>query len=126
MTRYVLDASAVLALFSREKGWEKVDSIRNQAILGTVNLAEVLTKLAQDGINIEKAVKEIFELNVNIVEFDQRLAVKTAELRLATKQFGLSLGDRACLALALNNDSIAVTADKTWSKLDFCAVEVIR
>ena len=125
MTKYVLDASAILALIFLERGWDKVDPIRHLAAISTVNLAEVLTKLVQDGISIEKAAKQIFGLTIRIVEFDRNLAAKTAELRPLTKHLGLSLGDRACLALAIDENAVAVTADKNWAKLDICPVEVI-
>ena len=61
-----------------------------------------------------------------IIDFTADLAWEAARLRPLTKQYGLSLGDRACLALAIKLKIPAVTADKEWSKLKFCKITVIR
>lgn len=126
MSKYVLDASAVLALIFLEKGWEKVDSVLSDSAISTINVAEALTKLVQDNVDLEKASEEILSLNVKIIDFDSTHATKTAELRSLTKHLGLSLGDRACLALAIQEKATAVTADRSWAGLDVCSVEVIR
>jgi Uncharacterized protein conserved in bacteria len=126
MTKYVLDASAVLALIFLEPGSDVVDRILHGSLMSTVNVAEALTKLVQDRVNLREAVEEISKLNLEIIDFDFEAATKAAELRLLTKHLGLSLGDRACLALAIQHDAVAVTADKSWAKLDMCKVELIR
>lgn len=126
MTKYVLDASAVLALIFLEPGWEVVDHVLRGSLMSTVNVAEALTKLIQDNIGLAGATEEISKLNIEIVDFDLHSATKAAELRPLTKYLGLSLGDRACLALAIQHDATAVTADKNWAKLDLCKIEVIR
>ncbi len=61
-----------------------------------------------------------------VVDFTEDLAWDAARLRPLTKQYGLSLGDRACLALAIKLNVPALTADKEWSKLKICKVVVIR
>lgn len=126
MTRYVLDASAVLALIFLEPGWEVVDRVLHGSMMSTVNVAEALTKLIQDNIGLAEAIEEISKLNIEIVDFEMESAAKSAELRPLTKHLGLSLGDRACIALAMQHNATAVTADKSWSKLDLCKIEVIR
>jgi PIN domain nuclease of toxin-antitoxin system len=126
MTKYVLDASAVLALIFLEPGWENVDRVLHGSLMSTVNVAEALTKLVQDRVNLPDAVEEISKLNLEIFDFDFESAAKAAELRPLTKHLGLSLGDRACLALAIQHDATAVTADKSWAKLDLCKIELIR
>lgn len=126
MTRYVLDPSAVLALIFLEPGWEVVDRVLHGSMMSTVNVAEALTKLIQDNIGLAEAIEEISKLNIEIVDFEMESAAKSAELRPLTKHLGLSLGDRACIALAMQHDAIVVTADKSWSKLDLCKIEVIR
>ena len=126
MSKYVLDASAVLALIFLEPGWEAVDRVLPGSLMSTVNVAEALTKLIQDSISLDNATEEISKLNIEIIEFDLKSAAMTAELRPSTKHLGLSLGDRACLALAIQHDATAVTADKSWAKLDLCKIEVIR
>src|SRR3982750_1165967 len=99
MSKYVLDASAVLALIFLETGWRRVDDVLEQSSISTVNVAEALTKLVQDNISVEKASEQLFRLNMRVMDYDIKQATATAELRPLTKHLGLSLGDRACLAL---------------------------
>jgi len=126
MIKYVLDASAVLALLFLEKGWEKVDSILSESAVSTVNVAEALTKLIQDDISLKKASKEFFALNLTLIELTTAQAVKAAELRPLTKHRGLSLGDRCCLALTIQENATAVTADRSWLNLNVCKIDFIR
>jgi len=44
-------------------------------------------------------------------------AIEVARLRPLTRQVGLSLADRACLALAHRLGTRALTADSAWSGL---------
>lgn len=86
--------------------------------LSTVNLAEVLTRLAERGASLPDVRRQIAELGLTIAAFDEEAAVLTAGLRPATRHLGLSLGDRACLALAQREGVAAVTADRAWAGLD--------
>ncbi len=71
--------------------------------------------------------KEAFDnLDLETAEFNETQSLKAAELRIQTKQFGLSLGDRCCLALAIEKNLPAVTADRTWANLSFCKIQIIR
>lgn len=126
MIKYVLDSSAVLALLFLENGSERVRPILAESAISTVNITEVLTKLVQDNINLDQASENFFDLSLEIIAFTIPQAVKAAALRPLTRHLGLSLGDRACLALAIQENAIAVTADRPWSKLDLCPIEVIR
>lgn len=126
MIKYVLDASAVLALLFLENGSEKVGPILSESAISTVNVAEALTKLVQDRVSLKKASKDFFSLNLRVIDFSIPQSVKAAALRPLTKHLGLSLGDRACLALAIQENATAVTADRSWSDLDICPIEVIR
>lgn len=126
MSDYVLDASALLALLFIEPGKERVEQILDNSSIGRVNFTEVLTKMLECGSTIEEALESLDELDLNIVEFNSQQSNKVAELRSLTKHLGLSLGDRACLALAIQQNAIAVTADKSWAKLDLCKIELIR
>jgi ribonuclease VapC len=54
------------------------------------------------------------------------MAMLSASLRPKTKRFGLSLGDRSCLALAMKTKATAITADKSWAKVGLCPVKIIR
>ncbi len=126
MIENVLDASAVLALLQNETGKEKVESILEKSAISRVNVTEVLTKLIEKGVSSAEAQESFASLDLKIVEFDENQSVKAAKLRLATKSSGLSLGDRCYIALAIQENAVAVTADKVWANLGFCKIEVIR
>lgn len=126
MIENILDASAVLAVLQDEPGKDKVEAIFERSALGRVNATEVLTTLINKGSSFEDAVLALDSLELAIIEFDKAQAEKTAELRVATMHLGLSLGDRACLALAILQNVTAVTADQNWLKLHICPIESIR
>lgn len=100
MAQVVPDASALLALLFREPGGESVFALLEDAVIGTVNLAEVLSKQQDYGVAADHAWSTIQLLQLNVVEFSRELAQRTSALRAFTRNNGLSLGDRACLALA--------------------------
>lgn len=126
MSKWVLDSSAVLAVMLSEKGHEKVKERFSDSSISTVNLAEVLSKLAERNLLTGQDVQDFENLDISIVDFDTEQALKAAELRPLTKHLGLSLGDRSCLALAIIQNATAVTADRDWKTLSFCQIEVIR
>jgi PIN domain nuclease of toxin-antitoxin system len=127
MIKNVLDASAVLAVLNGEPGEEKVVPILAESAIGSVNLTEVGAKLLEAGMDEASAQIAVSVLGIGeVVDFDEKLAWEAARLRPPTKKFGLSLGDRACLALAMKLKVPAVTADKQWSKLKLCKVLIIR
>jgi PIN domain nuclease of toxin-antitoxin system len=111
----VLDASALLALLQREPGAERVVvAITAGAAISTVNLAEVAGKLTEAGMSAEATMAAIESLELDIVAFDQPLAIRTGSLRPMTRALGLSLGDRACVALAEQLGLPILTSDRTW------------
>jgi ribonuclease VapC len=126
MIENVLDASAVLALLQNEKGKEKVEAILEQSAISRINATEVLTKLVEKGMSVTEAKETFDDLELEIIEFDEKQSLKAAELRPLTSRLGLSLGDRCCLALAILENLPAVTADKNWANLNLCKIEVIR
>lgn len=126
MSEYVLDSSAVLALMFLEPGKDVVEKILDSSVIGRVNVTEVLTKLIERGSSLAEACENIEDLELTIAELDESQSRKIAELRPLTKHFGLSLGDRACLALAIQENAVAVTADRNWAELDICRIEIIR
>lgn len=123
----VLDSSSVLAVIKGELGWDKVAAVLSVAAITSVNAAEIYTKLVEWNMTVAEQGKFKSLLRELVVDFDDDLALRTGALRPATKSLGLSLGDRACLALAQKLDVPAMTADKVWAKLDIgIKIQVIR
>ena len=118
VAEYVLDASAVLVLLARERGSEQVQATLGSAVVSAVNLAEVLSKLAERGVTEAEQRMIRASLDVEVRSFAEHDAWRASSLRKATKSHGLSIGDRACLALGLSEGLPVLTADRAWSKLD--------
>ena len=126
---YVLDASALLCLINAEPGAERVASVLSQAVISAVNLAEVATKLNELGADEDEARALLAPLHLAIVPFDEFTAYATGALRAATRGQGLSLGDRACLALGASRRASVLTTDKAWANLgdrEGVVVEMLR
>jgi PIN domain nuclease of toxin-antitoxin system len=113
----VLDASALLAVLFEEPGADEVAKLLPHVDLSAVNYAETLTKSLDRGKSLADAVGLLNRLRLSVVPFDAELAAVAASLRPATKPLGLSLGDRACLALGLARHLPVVTADRNWKQL---------
>src|SRR5689334_3559436 len=109
----VLDASALLALVLNEPGRAVVAAaVSAGAVIGTVNLSEVVAKLRENGATEAAIHLALDPLAITIADFDTDLAYAAGFLCPATRATGLSLGDRACLALA---QRLALTADRSWA-----------
>jgi PIN domain nuclease of toxin-antitoxin system len=127
VTDYVLDASALLAAFFGEEGTDRIADMLPHAVIGAVNLSEVVAKLQDRGVPDLEIDRHVADLDLEIIAFDRLQAIGAGRLRRDTKTAGLSLGDRCCLALAAQRGAVAVTADSAWSSLGLSiAVEVIR
>lgn len=113
-----LDASALLAFLYREKGEERVAEVADEACISAVNLSEVLGRFARDGHDPVAVLGRIESTALEIVTFGTQQATLAAALVPATAAHGLSLGDRACLALAASRGIPALTADRAWAGLD--------
>ncbi|MGA2351788.1 MAG: type II toxin-antitoxin system VapC family toxin [Terracidiphilus sp.] len=123
----VIDSSAILAVFFNEPGAEIVLPILHGALLSTINLAEVHTRMLESGARAQQAWSWITSLQCEACFFSDTQARLAAELRSITRPFGLSLGDRACLALALERKATVYTTDRVWKQLDLgIEIEVIR
>jgi PIN domain nuclease of toxin-antitoxin system len=117
MPKCVLDASALLALLGNEPGTEEVKEALGSAVMSAVNLAEVLTKLGDRGVTESEQRVIRMSLDIAVRSFDENAAWRASSLRNTTRFRGLSIGDRACLALALEENLPALTADRAWSEL---------
>ena len=111
---FVLDSSALLALFFREAGEEFVRSVLYRSAVGAVNYSEVLSKLIQKGADPRLATGMLRDLQLSVLPFDEQLALEGADLASFAWTHGLSFADRACLALARRCGVPAVTADLAW------------
>ena len=126
MSEAVLDSSAVLSLLLAEPGAEIVQSVLPGALLSTVNFAEVLAKLVERGMPSFEAARALEALGVELVDFTADQASLTGQLRSLTRSLGLSLGDRACLALGRLNRSKIYTADLAWAEVPDFDIVLIR
>lgn len=128
MTDCVLDASALLALLNDEAGAHTVAQALPGAAISSVNFAEVFGKLAEKGMPADLVRETLGSLDLDVQPFDHDLACQAGALRPTTKRYGLSLGDRACLALALHHQVPALTTDKAWQRLnlDALTIELLR
>jgi PIN domain nuclease of toxin-antitoxin system len=124
MSEVVVDASAILALLNEETGSEEVLKFIGKAAISTVNLSEVIAKLADAGIPEEDIRQILSNLNLEVIDFNEKQALKAGMLRPNTKSIGLSFGDRACLALGIILNQPVLTTDRLWGSINV-GVEVI-
>lgn len=121
----ILDASAVLTYLQQEKGHDVVESAfdAGPCWITTVNTCEVLGKLCEKGMPLSQAQAALDDLGLVVRNFDQELAMLGASLRVRTRTIGASLGDRACLALAMQAAAgaqvapVVYTGEQSWAKL---------
>jgi PIN domain nuclease of toxin-antitoxin system len=127
VAKVVLDASALLAYLRSEKGADRIASNIGDAIISAVNHAEVVSKLILRGATLPVVQKALGYLDLDVVDFDRDLAEASGDLIAQTKGLGLSLGDRACLALAARESLPVLTTDRAWSSLDIgVEVQLVR
>jgi ribonuclease VapC len=123
MASVVLDASAVLALLNVEPGADVVNSALEDALVSAVNYAEVFSKLVERGAPQAEAKAALRIIEGAVAVYDLDLAQRTGAMRSDTKSRGLSLADRACLALAQREQLPALTGDRRW-KAAVAGIEV--
>lgn len=114
----VLDASALLAFLHDEAGADQVAASLDSALVSAVNWTEVVQKALQRGVRVEGMATELAEIGVTFEPFTLAQADLAASLWDSTRHAGLSLADRACLALALERGYPVLTADRIWTKLE--------
>ncbi len=132
VSKFVLDASALLAYLNGEPGSEVVEkALAEGAVIGMVNWAEVLSKTMEVGIDPEMLVSElerrgILGNSLEVLPLINQDSLEIARLRLLTRPLGLSLGDRACLALSKRLGIPVLTADRVWAGVPGISITVIR
>jgi len=118
MSRIILDASAIHAVIHQEPGHEKLtSSLLAKAVASAVNLAEVQSKLVARGWPSDEAWEDATSPVREVVPFSEEHARIAGDLILQTRHLGLSLGDRACLALGIALKAPVYTADTRWKSL---------
>lgn len=123
----ILDASALLAYLQQEQGCELVESVFSTAYMSTVNWCEVVQKLRSRVIDDKAVYKNLQILGLRFLPFDVSHAEMAGELWQVTAPFGLSLGDRACLATGLTEKMPVITADHIWQRLSLpIEIKLIR
>lgn len=116
-TAFVLDASALLAMLHEEAGSEVVEIVISNSVMSTVNWSEVVQKTVARGIASEGLRRDVESLGLVLLPFQAEDADFAGTLWAQTKELGLSLGDRACLALAHRLSLPAMTTDRAWKDL---------
>ena len=123
----VFDSSALLTIAFQEEGADVAVRYVHDGILSAVNASEVVGKLLDLGFADDEARRALLAFGLAIRPFDEGCAMAAGLLRTATRKQGLSLGDRACLALAIRERARVITADRAWAGLDLgIDVQVIR
>lgn len=126
-TGVVLDASALLALLGDEPGADVVRPLIPGGVISTVNWTEVAQAYAAAGLGIEGRREQMEALGLSLVVFSAEHAEIAAGLWAATRRAGLSLADRACMALAMQRGDEAVTANRAWESVqDGPPIRLIR
>lgn len=119
MSKIVFDSSAIIALFAKENGYEFIKKHMKDAIISSVNIAEVYKYCIETQLLTEGDAKHLIKmLNIKIIDFTENQALITATLVPFTKKYGLSLGDRACIAVAMQGKYSVITCDTIWQKVD--------
>jgi ribonuclease VapC len=118
VSEIVLDASALMAVLREEPGASAVEAVLDRAAISAVSLSEVQAKLVERGTAAKSAWSSLIDLDLDVVDFDVPQAKVAGDLRRLTRIQGLSLGDRACLALAQALGLPAMTADRAWAGLE--------
>ena len=117
-SKVVLDASALLCLLNDEPGADRVVDVLTRSITGTASLAEVVSKLRDRGLPLDEVREALSGLHLDVRSLTPAQALIVGDLRPATKALGLSLGDRACLALAIDLQAEMLTTDAPLASAD--------
>jgi ribonuclease VapC len=123
----VLNASALLAFLRKQPGANEVAAVFTRSCISAVNLAETISKMIEYGNPLDDVSYQIERLRIPVFPFHAEPAKLVASLWKATRPAGLSLGDRACLALGLPQGLPVLATDRNWAKADVgVKVEMIR
>jgi len=113
----VLDASALLAYLKKEPGEDKVKAVLDESVISSVNWSEVVQKMIALDADISTMRQTFQAIGLTIEPFTLEDGEMAGRLWTQTKRYGLSLGDRACLALGIRLEATILTSDQAWAAL---------
>jgi len=123
--KVLFDSSALLTLIQQENGYEELEDVVANAVISSVNLSEVISVLSRSMVPKEK-IEEIINSSItDVIPFSRGEAILSGELINQTKAFGLSLGDRACIATGILYNLKVYTTDQIWRKLDLKGLKLV-
>jgi ribonuclease VapC len=125
MIEYILDSTALIALVGLESGSQRVVELLENSAVSAVNLAEMANKLLEKGFSLAEVRESLAKLELNVEDWTEAMAYRSAEFTQFNKSHGLSLGDRACLTLAKQLRATAVTSDRAWRRLPSLGVRIM-
>ena len=121
----ILDASALLAFLQDEPGATGVNL--QASLINAVNFSEVVQKTVQRGADANGLLADLQLVGLTVTPFSPEEATLAGFLWPLTRPYGLSLGDRACLASGRLYSLPVVTAERVWSEIAHgVKVRVIR
>jgi ribonuclease VapC len=128
VSKYLLDASAVLAVLNAETGADIVlSALTAGGSISAVNFSEVVSKLADKDLTEVETNIVLGSLELEVLDFTRAHAYVAGRIRPQTKTAGLSIADRACLAVAKSLNLPVMTGDHNWSRVDVgVKVELFR
>jgi ribonuclease VapC len=125
MIRFVIDASAVIAVLRSERGADFISPLCSSAIISAVNLQEVVKALTLRGVAVGVAKALVDSLHLEICPHGEDEAYAAAVLVQQTSQYGSGLGARTCIALAISRNLPVLTTDRAWTKLSIPGLQVL-
>jgi ribonuclease VapC len=125
MIEYILDSTALIALVGLESGFERVLELLAHSAVSAVNLAETANKLLEKGFSQAEVRASLAKLELQVEDWSEDMAYRSAEFTPFNKSHGLSLGDRACLTLAKQLRATAVTSDRAWRRIPALGVRIM-
>lgn len=127
MGRVILDTSALIAYVNGEPGGDKVPVMSGEAAISTVNYSEAIAVMTRHGWSRNEVREQLTSIVLSVVAFDLGTAEAAGLLIALTQPYGLSFGDRACLAAAMREGIPVMTAERAWGKMDLgIDIQLIR
>ncbi|WP_341748898.1 type II toxin-antitoxin system VapC family toxin [Candidatus Tisiphia endosymbiont of Sialis lutaria] len=115
--KYLLDTSAIIALLKKEPGYKILEDVIASSSIASINLSELVSVLTRSNIAENEIDIIVADIVPEIIPFCENIAIKTGKLSRLTKDYGLSLGDRACIATGCYYNMEIYTTDKIWLKV---------